>query len=159
MLGKEYNHNYSDYWNVVNNLGIEENCRKYFNKTGRSIEIQGEMVGPGINGNRDKYDKHHLFVFDVFDVDKQTYLDAKERHEIINEINSLGEHKFEEVDTIKDNWEVFNEITNLDDLRKFVDRKTLRGNPLEGVVFKSINKTPYFSFKCINVKYLLSEKD
>lgn len=159
LLGKEYNRNYSDYWNVVNNLGIEENCRKYFNKTGRSIEIQGEMVGPGVNGNRDKYDKHHLFVFDVFDVDKQTYLDAKERHEIINEINSLGEHKFEEVDTIKDNWEVFNEITNLDDLRKFVDRKTLRGNPLEGVVFKSINKTPYFSFKCINVKYLLSEKD
>lgn len=150
---------FSDYWNVVNNINIETNMRKYFKKYNRSLAIQGEMVGPGINSNRDKYEKHHLFVFDIYDVDKRKYLDAKERHEIIAEMNKLGDGKFEEVDTIKDNWFVFKELTNLEDMLKFVDRKTLRGNPLEGVVFKSINHNPYFSFKCINNKYLLAEKD
>lgn len=151
----------SDYINIVNKIGIEANLREYFKKTHRSICIQGEMVGPGINGNRDKYTEHHLFIFDVYDVDNKTFLDAKERHNIINELNNLceGKRKFEEVDTIKDNWKVFQDLKTLDDMLKFVDRKTLRGNPLEGVVFKSINHSPYFSFKCINNKYLLAEKD
>lgn len=150
---------HSDYWKVVNNVGLEENMRNYFNKYKRSIAIQGEMVGPGINSNRDKYEEHHLFVFDIYDVDNQKYLDSKERHEIISEMNKLGNAKIEEVDTIKDEWFVFRDLTNLEEMLKFVDRKTLRNNPLEGVVFKSIGCNPYFSFKCINNKYLLAEKD
>lgn len=149
---------HSDYWNVVNNIGLEDNMREYFKVYKRSLAIQGEMVGPGVNGNRDKYNEHHLFVFDIYDVDNQKYLDAKERHEIIIEMNRLGSGIIEEVDTIKDEWFVFRDLTNLEEMLKFVDRKTLRNHPLEGVVFKSIGCNPYFSFKCINNNYLLSEE-
>ena len=37
----------------------------FYNETKRSIALQGEYVGPGVNGNRDKYEEHHFFIYDV----------------------------------------------------------------------------------------------
>ena len=152
------NNDKSIFWKTINNLNIIDNLKVYFEKTHRSLGIQGELVGPKINGNRDNYAEFHFVVFDIYDVDKHSYLDENERHQIINEINSLGPGKFEQVHTLKTNWYVFKELDTLDKMLAYVEQKTLRGNKLEGVVFKSINHTPYFSFKCINNKYLLSEK-
>jgi RNA ligase (TIGR02306 family) len=150
----------SDYWNIILKCNLEAALRKYFFETRNSIALQGEYVGPGVNGNRDKYDEHHYYIYDIYDIDKQTYLDAKERHKLINMLKIYNPDSIiEEVDTIADEIQIFKECTNLETLLNFVDRKTLRGNKLEGIVFKSIDKKPYFSFKCINNKYLLEEKD
>ena len=152
------NDNFSIFWKTINSLNIEENLKNYFNKTNRSLAIQGELVGPKVNGNRDNYSEFHFAVFDIFDVDKQIYLDENERHSIINEINNSGNGKLEQVHTLKTNWYVFKELDTLDKMLNYVNQKTKRGNKLEGVVFKSINHTPYFSFKCINNNYLLNDK-
>jgi RNA ligase (TIGR02306 family) len=149
----------SDFWNIINRCKLEIPLRMFFEETGRSIALQGEYVGPGVNGNRDKYTEHHYFIYDIYDVDKQRFMDAEERHEIINILKYYNtEAIIEEVDTIVDKIQIFKECANLENLLIFVDRKTLRGNKLEGVVFKSIGMDPYFSFKCINNKYLLEEK-
>lgn len=150
----------SDFWNIIIKCNLEEPLRKYFIETNHSIALQGEYVGPGVNGNRDKYTEHHYFIYDIYDVDKQTYLDANERHAIINKLKSYNTNSIiEEVDTIANEIQIFKVCDSLEKLLNYVDRKTLRGNKLEGIVFKSIGKIPYFSFKCINNKYLLEEKD
>lgn len=46
---------------------------------GRNIAVQGEILGPGIQGNSYRLDKLTLFVFDIFDIDKQTYVSPEER--------------------------------------------------------------------------------
>ena len=151
---------YSDYWNIIIKCNLEEPLRKYFHKTGKSIALQGEYVGPGVNGNRDKYEEHHYFIYDIYDVDNKTYLDSNERHEIVQILKNYNCNSIiEEVDTINSDIQIFKECDNLEKLLNYVDRKTLRNNPIEGVVFKSIGCKPYFSFKCINNKYLLAEKD
>jgi RNA ligase (TIGR02306 family) len=42
-------------------------------KLNRNIAIQGEICGPKINGNRLALKEHHLYVFDVFDIDRQIF--------------------------------------------------------------------------------------
>lgn len=160
FFGEYQSQTTNDYWNIINKCNLEEPMKMFFKETGRSIAFQGEYVGPGVNNNRDKYEDHHYFIYDVYDVDKQTYLDSKERHEIVNKLKSYNTKSIiEEVDTISDSIKIFQECDTLEKMLKYVDRKTLRGNKLEGVVFKSNNMSPYFSFKCINNKYLLDEKD
>jgi RNA ligase (TIGR02306 family) len=161
VLFKEYkSSSFSDFWNIINKCNLEEPLKLFFKETKRSIALQGEYVGPGVNGNRDKYIEHHYFIYDIYDVDNHTYLDANERHSIIEKLRSYNTKSIiEEVDTIADKIQIFKECDNLEKLLNYVNRKTLRGNILEGVVFKSIGMKPYFSFKCINNKYLLDEKD
>lgn len=160
LFGEYKSTSSSDFWNIIIKSNLEEPMRIYFKETKRSIALQGEYVGPGVNDNRDKYTEHHYFIYDIYDVDNHTYLDSEERHFIINKLRSYNTNSIiEEVDTINQKIQIFKECDNLEKLLQYVDRKTLRGNRLEGVVFKSIGQIPYFSFKCINNKYLLDEKD
>lgn len=148
----------SKFWDLVNESKLEKALKLYFKKTGNSVALQGEVVGPGINGNRDKYTEHHLFIYDIYDLDRGTYLDAEERHDFIAGLQANYPWvKIEEVDTIYPDIQIFKYFTNLEELLSFVDRNTQRGNRLEGVVFKSIDCKPYVSFKCINNKYLLDD--
>lgn len=160
LFGEYKSTSTSDFWNIIIKCNLEEPLRKYFDETNHSIALQGEYVGPGVNGNRDKYTEHHYFIYDIYDVDKHTYVDANERHGIIDKLKSYNTNSIiEEVDTIANEIQIFKDCNSLEKLLNYVDRKTLRGNKIEGIVFKSINKSPYFSFKCINNKYLLEEKD
>ena len=160
IFGKYNSFSTSDFWDIIIKCNLEEPLKLFFKETGRSIALQGEYVGPGVNNNRDKYTEHHYFIYDIYDVEGKKYLDASERHNIVNKLKSYNTKSIiEEVDTINDSIEIFKECDTLEKLLKYVDRKTLRGNKLEGVVFKSIGQSPYFSFKCINNNYLLDEKD
>lgn len=160
LFGEYKSASSSDFWNVIIKCNLEEPLRKYFKETGKSIALQGEYVGPGVNGNRDKFVEHHYFIYDIYDIDEQTYLDAPDRNIIIEKLRSYKTDSIvETVDTINSEIKIFQECDTLEKLLKYVDRKTLKGNKLEGVVFKSIGVKPYFSFKCINNKYLLEEKD
>lgn len=40
---------------------------------GANIAVQGELMGPGIQGNREGLSDHQFFVFDVWDIDSQCY--------------------------------------------------------------------------------------
>lgn len=68
------------YWDVAIRDSLHEIIRKNIN---RNIAIQGELCGPGINGNTLKLKELTFFVFDIFDIDAQQYLLPEERHEIV----------------------------------------------------------------------------
>lgn len=50
--------------------------------TGRSLAIQGELVGEGIQGNPYKLTGRQFFCFDIWDIDNQKYLLPEERRQL-----------------------------------------------------------------------------
>ena len=113
-----------------------------------NIMISGELCGPGIQTNREKLKEHRFFVFDIFDVDRGEYLDAKKRMEIVE---SLG----------LDHVPILNEsvklddigLNSLDDILAYANGESLNSSVREGLVFKKIDGS--FSFKAISNEFLL----
>lgn len=132
-------------------LGLERLLGEVHAKTGRNLVYQGELVGPGINSNRDKYMEDHWLVFDIYDVDAHAYMLPAERRIFLKHHLPMLEQV-----TPYGFIEPFLKDSSLDDLLKFVDARTPRGNTAEGCVFKSMTD-PYVHFKLINNKYLLQE--
>ena len=59
----------------------------------RDLAVQGELMGPGVQKNREGLASHKLFVFDMFDIDSQEYLTPTERHAVLEELYALGLNK------------------------------------------------------------------
>lgn len=117
---------------------------------GRNIAIQGELMGPGIQGNREAFSVHRFFVFDIYDIDKQRYFTRKERQEF------LDDHLYDLDDVPHINDIKVDDFT-LEDFLEYADRKSINNEVAEGVVFKSLDD-PSVSFKVINNKFLLGEE-
>ena len=64
----------NSYWQIVNRLELPRKLAGL----GRRIAIQGELIGPGIQGNRYKLKQQELFVFNVFDLETFAYVDKTE---------------------------------------------------------------------------------
>lgn len=58
------------FWRAVGLIGGKDKLSKVVN----NIALQGELVGPGVNGNQHKFKELDYYVFNVFDIDTQTYL-------------------------------------------------------------------------------------
>lgn len=56
---------------------------------GRNIAIQGEILGPGIQGNRYKQKDLTLYIFDVYDIDMQRYMEPSERIQVVNDLGLI----------------------------------------------------------------------
>ena len=111
--------------------------------------IQGELIGPGIQGNQEKLEELDLYVFDVFDIDAQTYLSAVDRYEFVDALN------LKHVPVVRVSSEA---PESLDEVLKMAEGPSL--NPKanrEGLVFKS-TRNPQLSFKAISNSWLLKEK-
>lgn len=114
----------------------------------RNIAIQGEIMGPGIQGNPEKMSHHQIFVFDIFDIDNQKYLSAEERKQVCVDLN------LNHVPIIKEKIKLRDlEIKNINDLISFAEGPGMNSKSREGVVFKECNGK--CSFKSISNKYLL----
>jgi RNA ligase (TIGR02306 family) len=118
---------------------------------GRSIALQGELIGPGVQGNIYGLTELQFHIFDVFDIERATYLTADERAKICQEMNIKHVPFLDRVD-IKN----FVDITAV--LEYAEGKSKLANVEREGVVFKCIND-PTIHFKAISNQYLMSEKD
>jgi hypothetical protein len=129
---------------------------------GKNIAVQGELMGPGVQGNRENLDQHELYVFDVFDIDKQEYLNPDNRatwfgrdlmnHEYINT------NRIKHCPLVETGYVVFDNDDGIDWFLNIADRKSIVNPIAEGVVFKSMS-TGGPTFKIISQRYLLAEKD
>jgi RNA ligase (TIGR02306 family) len=123
-------------------------------EVGDNFAIQGELIGPGIQGNIYKLSKPEFHVFDVYSVAEGRYLNPAERRGLIE---MMG---LKHVPVIAHNAELYDTlgVTDIPGLLKFAEG-TSKLNPAqerEGVVFKEMNGG--FTFKAISNKYLLGEK-
>ena len=138
---------YAQLWN---DLDLDEKL------LGCNIAIQGEIIGPRIQGNRYKRAKQEFYVFDIYDIDQQRYLNPEERQALTFE---LGLTHVPVLSLVSKAWngreleDVHCSLT-LDDVLNLADGKSeLFDTAREGLVFKHL--TEPITFKAISNKFLL----
>lgn len=127
---------------------------------GKNIAIQGELMGPGIQGNRENLKTHKLFVFNMYDIDAKRYLEPLERHNVLNELWVMGLNRdMVEHAPVLSTGATMAElgISNVQELLKFAEGPSYNHPVREGLVFKRVDGA--FSFKAISNLFLLKEKD
>lgn len=142
------------YWSVAKAQKIHENFMKFCEENNRNLALQGELIGPGIQGNKEKLSTHDYFVFDIWDIDKQAHLAPKERMAIINELC------LKSVPILFEEFDVFGTFKSVEEILAFADGKSMNNDNREGIVFKSIDYVDdeIISFKAISNRFLMAEK-
>ena len=123
------------------------------------IAVQGELVGPGIQGNIYKLPELRFFVYDIWDIEHQEYFDVDHRHKIVDTLKKLGAD-IDHVPLLAYSAELWDTLglKSVSDVLGFAEGKSLLADTeREGLVFKSYNGTK--SFKAISNKYLMNEED
>jgi RNA ligase len=125
-----------------------------------NIALQGELMGPNIQGNREGFTDFKFFVFDVFFIDKARYATPDERVEIMNKLYDVGTvpQKVLHVPVL-DCYVKLGELGlhNIGDVLKYAEGPSINHPVREGLVFKRMDGQ--FSFKAISNLFLTKEKD
>lgn len=132
------------FWNTAINLNVVEALKKY----GHNIALQGELYGPGIQGNSKKTEKLNIAIFNIWDIDEQRYLTPEERIWVIEDLKSKG-MLCGSIRIVKDVVKL-SQFPTFESLQQAVDDDK---ETYEGWVFK--RKDGKESFKVISNKYLL----
>lgn len=135
------------YWEVAKKNNLPEILK------GKNIALQGELMGPGVQSNRENFKEHRFYIFDIWDITEQRYYTPSERDQFINVHGLYHVPVLEHLDLSF----ICKPDTIIDDLLKYAERKSINHEIAEGVVFKSFDGK--YSFKIINNQFLLKEKD
>lgn len=111
--------------------------------------LQGELVGPGVQGNYEKFEKYEVLVYNIFSIKEQRYYSFKNFEELCCSFNIKC------VPVINPAIEVLS--LTLEDLIKMADGPGIHSKYREGVVFKSL--TTDLQFKAISNKFLEKQED
>ena len=125
-------------------------------KLNRNIAVQGELMGPGIQGNKEDFRENRLFVFDIYDIDNQCYFSVTDRMDIFRELLALGGCMGLELTPLDQNEFITLPTYNIDELLKMAEGQSIHAKVREGIVFKRVDGK--FSFKIINNEFLLKDK-
>lgn len=141
----------SHYWRSAERSNVIRAVREWGEFHNRSIAVQGEVVGPGIQKNNEKLNQFEMFVFSIYDIDKRSYWAWDDVKDFCQNyaINSVPE--------ISGPERVFISMT-FEELLKHADGKSMIGNKREGVVWKK-SDDGNVSFKVISNKWLLAGGD
>ncbi len=116
-----------------------------------NIAIQGELMGNGIQGNRENLKEHEFFVFDIWDIAKQEYY----KPEAVCSFCYL--YGLEHVPVISAGKSLESlGITSIESALAYAEGKSMFNQIREGVVFKREDGSG--SFKSISNAFLLGEK-
>jgi RNA ligase (TIGR02306 family) len=133
------------FWQVARELDIEGKMRGCGDG---DWAIQGELIGPGIQGNIYKLSKPELYVFDVYNIREGNYLKPVYRRALIERMG------LKHVPVIWSTWEL-SEVDSI--LAQAEGRAWLnKDQEREGIVFKEVKGG--MSFKAISNSYLLHQK-
>lgn len=135
---------HKEWWAVAEKFNIEEKLRAV-----PGYAVQGEIVGPGCNGNKLKLKELHFRVFNIFNIKEGRRLNFNEKNQW------CIEHGFNQVPLLKIDFKVLSVM----EVKHFVliSEGPSQLNPdvlREGVVFRAMDDD-HVSVKAINPKYLL----
>jgi RNA ligase (TIGR02306 family) len=137
------------FWKLAIRLDLENKLADLDN-----IALQGEMIGPGIQGNIYNLTKSEFMLFNIFDIKEGKYLLPAEHWAIGDSLDLYSAPILKFNSSLKSLGIVDMEtaIAYADGNSDIVETPVKR----EGVVFKS--NTRDFSFKVISNAYLIAEK-
>lgn len=128
---------------VARRYGLQE----AMDKLARNIQISGEIIGEGIQGNKYNIKGQDWYVFDVYDIDQGRHLTPKERWDLLgSHFANLGQ--VPHIGTSKIG-------ADLESILKTAEGKSLLNTKTEreGLVFKAMDRD--LSWKVISNKWLL----
>jgi RNA ligase (TIGR02306 family) len=149
----------SKFWDLAIELDLEKKMRSLGVD---NIAIQGEMCGPGIQGNKYNFDKKRLFVFQAYHTDAGMYLPLDEATEMVAQM---------ELDFVPILDGSFVLDHTIDELVKMSEGKSVYNNKTEreGLVYRLHSMdTDYnlsdlnaglVSFKVVSPKFLLKNDE
>lgn len=147
-------------WNVVRALNLQENLTRLCLDTRQGIypappvpvamSLQGELVGPGVQGNHYGLKEHRFYVFNIYDIQHQRYLDADARRQVVGLIEGLMHVPY--LPPIR-----LSELGTYEEALKLADGPSLVNPEVkrEGLVFKSRIMNG-FTFKIVSDDYLIA---
>lgn len=142
------------YWVMVRRMEIEEKLTAYCKKHNANIAIQGELIGPKVQGNHYGLSNYDYRIFNVFDIDKQDYYNFYSMMDFLDETNLLPcpiLHVNQTLDWLTD----VNSLLDKSDGNSLVSRNKVTR---EGIVWRTMD-SPRISFKAISNKFLLKSQD
>ena len=122
---------------------------KIGDKIPNGFAFQGEVMGPGIQGNREGFTEHKFFVFDIFDIRNHEYLAPAKRREIRR---TFG---LDHVPVLGTDWKA---PASVEEGLSLAEGPSINHKVREGLVWKC-NEDPSFSFKTISNAFLLKGGD
>jgi len=138
----------STQWRIARELNLEDRMRIL----GRNFALQGELIGPGVQGNSYRLNKQDVRFFNVFDIQEHRKASLSEFLEVIEELNKTGP-KLLTVPLFKINYKLPDSIEEL--LSEAEGHSTLcESAEMEGLVLRTLDSR--VSFKAISNRFLLS---
>ena len=133
------------FWRVARELDLETRMKAL----GCNLALQGELIGPGVQGNPYKLKTHEVRFFTAQDIDTRTRYTPRQLQEILED---LGLTQVPVLET--ERWLP----ATLEELLKLADgRSALADTRREGLVLRSLDGS--VSMKVISNAFLLKEKD
>ena len=132
-------------WGLARKLNLVEALKSAFGS--RDIALQGELLGPGVEGNIYRFNEPQFYLYDVYDVNEGRYWSSAERADLARSLNIAH------VPVLDPSFELTREST-MEALIAMADGESaLRsGQRREGIVFKALEGQ--FSFKAVSNAYL-----
>lgn len=143
----------STYWQMEAKYQILKQLEAYHEATLNEVALQGEITGPGINGNRNKEGETTFHVFRAWIIDEQRFMNPMALVEFCKAL------KVPHVEVVADEFPFFDRLATMDEALKFAEGTTPEGNEREGVVCKTVDDGPFASFKVVSNRYLLKSQD
>jgi RNA ligase (TIGR02306 family) len=128
---------------------------KIGDKIPNGFAFQGELMGPGIQGNREGFTEHKFFVFDVFDIKYHAYLKPLDRR---NACSNLGLDHVPTILTLPYPSRGVVAPNSVEEGLALAEGPSINHKIREGLVWKC-NEDPSFSFKTISNQFLLKGGD
>lgn len=144
----------SHFWKAALKDDIPQRLKDFCVANNRQLALQGEVMGPGIQRNREELEEHQFFLFRVWDIDNKCFLDDADFLELSAK---LGLTTVPQGDIVY----FFDKYLSIQEALESADHASLKHKIAEGDCYKSINKINGVTihFKVINNKYLLNCED
>lgn len=129
-------------WKIAEKYNIENSLRRF----GQNLALQGELIGPGIQGNKYGLKEVDIRFFSIYNIDTQKYIPYVLMKSILNKMG------LPMVPLISDNYVL---TTDIDAIVAYsIGESRLAKTKREGLVLRSIEDSN-ISFKAINPEFLL----
>ncbi len=167
----EGNLNSGHYFHIEKKYKVGENMTAL----ARNIGIQGEVIGPKVNGNKMNLTELDFEVFNIFDIDTKQYLDYDQVSQIcatlkLKQVPLLYSGKTEDLPLIVDNVKTTFGALSVDMeanikriLAGFIEMSNnldyAKNIPAEGLVTKTNDNGRRISFKVISNRFSLKHSD
>lgn len=141
------------YWAVTMKYSMKEKILDYYNKTGKRLAFQGELIGPKIQGNKMGLTENDLYIFNIWMADGKQPFEKCDLDTSIKITKELGFNfvPIELTGIFEYSTEDLQGLTDLSYNKYFSNAKPSQN--IEGLVFRS--KDMKVSFKVVSNKFLL----